>query len=148
MTDHKRDNEDPTVEILRDALGYTDTPDPDTVEMVMTGYDIARLDVVTAELVEETAMVPVRAGESLIRLISAEGGGFRFEFEVRETAPQVVGRLVPIAPGSVALDQIGNQQTQPLDDLGSYEFSLLIGKPFRLRFEPDEGPAVATEWQT
>jgi hypothetical protein len=148
MSDNKRDNDDPTVEMLRDALGYTDPPDPDTVEMVMMGYDIARLDVVTAELVEETAMVAVRAGESPVRLVTAEGGGFRFEFEVRETAPQVVGRLVPIAPGSVALDQIGNQQTQPLDDLGSYQFNLVIGKPFRLRFDPEDGPAVATEWQT
>jgi hypothetical protein len=141
---------DPLEETLRDALGYRDTPDPETIEMIMTGYDIAGMDVVAAELIHDSALVAdgvaVRDGEPDVRTMTAEGGGVRFEFEIRPEAPRIVGRLIPASPGAVHLDQLGNQQRQPLGESGGYEFTLLPGSPFRLRFVADDGTTIATDW--
>jgi len=41
---------------------------------------------------------------------------------------------------------LGNQRTQPLDESGGYEFTLVPGSPFRLRFVTADGTAVATDW--
>ena len=137
---------DPLEETLRDALGYTEVPDPETVEMIMTGYDIVGLDVVTAELTEDTALVAVRDGEPDVRTLTAEGGGIRFEFEIRPEAPHLVGRIVPASEGEVVLDQLGNEQTQQLDESSCYEFGLVPGSPFRLRFVAADGTVIATDW--
>lgn len=150
MSEHDDRARDPVEEALRDALGYGSAPDPETVEMIMTGYDIVGLDVVTADLIHDSALaregVPVRDGEPAIRSLTAEGGGLRFEFEIRPDAPHVVGRLIPPAPGEVLLDQLGNQQAQRLDESAGFEFVLVPGSPFRLRFVAGDGTTVATDW--
>jgi hypothetical protein len=150
----RRDDQapDPLEETLRDALGYRDAPDPETVEMIMTGYDIAGMDVVAAELIHDSALVAdgvaVRDEEPEVRTMTAEGGGVRFEFEIRPEAPHVVGRLIPAVAGVVHLDQLGNQQSHPLGDYDGYEFTLLPGSPFRIRFVADDGTAIATDWMS
>lgn len=141
---------DPLEETLRDAFGYRDAPDPEIVEMIMTGYDIAGMDVVAAELIHDSALfaggVAVRDAEPEVRTITAEGGGVRFEFEIRPEAPHVVGRLIPPSSGEIHLDQLGNLQVQALDASAGFEFTLLPGSPFRLRFVADGGATTATGW--
>jgi hypothetical protein len=141
---------DPLEETLRDALGYRDAPDPETIEMIMTGYDIAGMEVVAAELIHDSALVAdgvaVRDGEPEVRTMTAEGGGVRFEFEIRPEAPHVVGRLIPPSPGEMHLDQLGNPLAQTLDASAGFEFTLLPGSPFRLRFVTDDGVTIATDW--
>lgn len=150
MSDHKSQNEEPTLEALRDALGYTDVPDQDTVDMVMTGYDIVNLQVITAALTYDSdldeALVSVRDDAAGMRSITAEGGGYVLDLDIRTEAPELIGRIRPIAQGEIALDQSGNHQSIELEEHGSFEFGLRAGQPFRLRFIPTDGESVATDW--
>ena len=74
-----------------------------------------------------------------------EGSGVRFDFEVREVGPQVVGRIVP-GDGSVVLDQLDNQLSQELEPDGTFEFTIRPGQPFRMRYVSPDGAMVATDW--
>lgn len=145
----KQHDDDRLVDQLRDALGFDDQVDPDELDMIMTGYDIIGLDVVVAELTydsrEESQLVPARA-EGPARMMTAKGGGFTFEFEISGGTPRLAGRVIPAVAGTIELDQIGNQQSAPLDASAFYEFGLMVGQPFRLRLAPNHGEAIATEW--
>lgn len=150
MSKPKPREEEPIIEALRDALGYTDPPDPDTIDMVMTGYDIVSLDVVAATLTYDSfldeALAPVRDDAAGMRSIIAEGGGYVLDLDIRSAARELIGRVRPVVAGKIALDQSGNHQSSELEDDGSFEFGLQAGVPFRLRFIPVDGESVATDW--
>ena len=138
------------MDALRDAYGFDERPSAEALQMIMTGYDIANIDVLITDLVHDSALhdepVPVRGGDAGARMVSFEGEGVRFDFEVGDAAPHIVGRLTPFQAGTVALDQVGNQQGEPLDESGTFEFSISMGTPYRLRFTPEGGQSIATEW--
>lgn len=142
-------NDDQTMDLLRDALGYTDSADEETVDMIMTGFDIVGLDAVTAEILFDSAVtsagVPVRDSDDGVRLLTASGGGLDFELEVRETSSQLVGRVTPHLDAEILLDQLGNEQSSEIDAAGMFEFELGKG-PFRLRLTQRDGTVVATDW--
>jgi hypothetical protein len=135
---------------LREALGYTDEVSDGLIEMIMTGYDIAGLDVIIAELTYDSlrdgGLVPVR-GEEPIRMIAAEAHGVTLELEIVGQIPRLVGRVIPARTGTVHLDQGVAPRSVPLDEAGAFEFALGTG-PFRVRFDPEDGEQIATEWLT
>ena len=135
---------------LREAFGFDEQPSPEVIEMIMTGFDIVNIDVLIAELVHDSAIhdepIPVRGGDAGARMVSFAGEGIRFDFEIGDDDPQIVGRLTPASPGSIALDQVGNRQEELLDESGTFEFTITPGSPYRLRFMPESGPSIATEW--
>ena len=150
MTTPPANNDEHSLAQLRDVLGFTDAVSAESIEMIMTGYDITNIDVLIAELVHDSDVhdtpVPVRGGDAGARMVSFAGEGVRFDFEVGDTAPHIVGRITPVAPGSIALDQVGNAHEESLDESGTFEFTITTGTPYRLRFTPEGGPSIATEW--
>ncbi|MCP3994596.1 MAG: hypothetical protein GY722_05955 [bacterium] len=142
-------DDDRLVDHLRDALGYSESVDPDTLEMIMTGYDIAGIEVVVADLVYDSHrsenLVPVR-GNDLARVFTAEGGGVTFEFEITDGSSLVCGRVLPAVAATVYLDQIGNMRSVALGETAAFEFGVNADAPFRLRLVTEAGDVVATEW--
>ena len=135
---------------LRDALGYGDEPSDDLVDMIMTGYDIVGLDVTIAPFVYDSSrdgdLVLVR-GEDSVRALTAEGQTVTLELEVVESERRLSGRVLPPQPGTVYLDQEVVPQAVSVDEAGAFEFNLGTGS-FRVRFDPDDGEQIATEWLT
>lgn len=132
---------------LRDALGYTNGVDPDLVDMILTGYDIAGLDVTVAEVTYDSFasdLVPVRA-EDMPRMLTAEGAGITIEFEISAARSGLSGQVDPPTPGKIILDQLGNAHELELHPSGSFAFDLNSG-PFRLRLVTADGDSIATEW--
>ena len=141
------DNE--MTDALRDAFGYDESVSPDTLEMIMTGYDIVNLDVVVAELVHDSAVMagqPVRADGGTPRQVVYEAAGIRISLEIGSRAPQVVGKVEPVAAGELTLDQPGNQASVVVSETGGFECSIEVGIPFRLRWTPEDGTVIATDW--
>jgi len=64
MSDSKANDGDRLLSELHKALGFDEQPSQETIEMIMTGYDIVNIDVAIAELVHDSdiheAPVPVR----------------------------------------------------------------------------------------
>jgi len=79
-------------------------------------------------------------------MVSFAGEGVRFDFEIGDSAPQIVGRLTPAQEGTIALDQVGIQQGETLNETGTFEFTIVAGSPYRLRFTAADGPSIAIEW--
>lgn len=135
---------------LREAFGFDEPSSPETIEMIMTGFDIVNIDVLLAELVHDSdihdAPVPIRGGDAGARIVSFAGEGVRFDFEIGDTAPHIVGRVTPGTSGSIALDQVGNRQERRLDESGTFEFTITSGAPYRLRLIPERARSIATEW--
>ena len=142
-------HDEPLIDQLRDAFGYSESVDADTLDMIMTGYDIAGIDTIVADLVFDSHRtddaVPVR-GDDPMRVLTAEGGGITFEFEIAADTSLVSGRVIPGGAATVHLDQIGNMQSVDLDETVSFEFGVNPDSPFRLRLVTRTGDVVSTDW--
>jgi hypothetical protein len=143
-------------EQLLEELGLAlaeEGPNPDRVDMLMAGYDIVMADTLEAALVHDSAtdeLAAVRSESASARMMTFEGEGFEFEFEVVDG--RVVGAIDPPESGVIHLEQPTSSSDGPLttqvevDDLGAFEFPLRRPGTFRLRFVAADGRSVATAW--
>ncbi len=143
-------DDDELLELLKSAQEESLAIPPTMMDLIMTGYDITNVDTAVAALVEDTSLAgagAVRDDGSDIRLLAFEHDGFQVEFELRGQDGRLLGHIDAEDPGLLHLHQLGHDEMPvTLDQLSGFEITLTSGKPFRLRWQPELGDAVVTDW--
>lgn len=146
------DDDDRLAEELAVAL-RGDGPSPESIEMMMAGYDIVMTDTIEADLVHDSAtdeLVAVRSTDTGTRMLSYTEAGSELEIEFEIVDGRVIGHVDPPDGGQVQLEQPANTDrmvtvVEP-DAIGSFEFTLHSPGTFRLRYVDRSRRSVATGW--
>ena len=149
MTDRPAVPDEELLDQLRSAQDRQLPVPENMIDLIMTGYDISNIDAAVAALVEDASLAEagaVRDDDSDLRLLSFEHADLSIECEVRGVDRRVLGHVDAGGPGSLHLDDVEGSETTALDELGGFEFVLRSSRAFRLRWEPEDGGTVVTEW--
>ena len=131
--------------MMREALDASVEIGEDTIELLLTGYDLVHLDVVEAPLVFDSHVetAGVRSGTGPRSLVF-EHGELRLSFELDEAMRRCSGSVTP--PGGVLYcDQVESSLVVAISESGSFDTGVERRGPFRLRYHTGES-AVATPW--
>ncbi|MEL6983020.1 MAG: hypothetical protein AAFO29_11405 [Actinomycetota bacterium] len=146
------DDDDRLAEELAVAL-RGDGPAPESIDMMMAGYDIVMTDTVEADLVHDSdtdELVAVRSADTSTRMLSFSEAETDLEIEFEIVDGRVIGHVDPPDGGQVQLEQPANTDqmvtvVEP-DTIGSFEFTLTSPGTFRLRYVDRSRRSVATGW--
>ena len=137
-------SDDRVLRDLSDALSRPSDTDQDTIDMIMTGYDLTMTGARIAELIEQEELAPTRSDDEASPFYTCVVDDIRFDFEV--LADTVVGSIDPPMRGRLILHQPEELATADTTESGSFEIDRPSNAPFRLHFQPDDGEPIATPW--
>ena len=145
MTTPDRPTDERLLELLKDSLDADTSVDDDTIDMLMTGYDIVHADTLEAEMVFDSfADAAVRSSGTDIRHLRFELGDVVFSFEIDPVASTCAGRVEP-AGGALSMERLSGSQDVETSDTGSFEIRVEDSGPLRLHYAVNES-TVVTPW--
>lgn len=145
MTDRPRPTDDELLSALKDSIDNSVEVTDDTIDMLMTGYDIVHTDVLEADLVfDSLAGAGVRSGAGPTRLLRFEHDDVAIDVELDDVALRCIGRASP-SGGALHLEHMSGTRQIGLSDGGSFDEIVEPSGPFRLRYDIG-GRSVSTTW--
>jgi hypothetical protein len=149
---------DPADEALLVRLGgiaaTVDPPPPLLAELGRASYEMRRMDVELAQLVDDSALelAGVRATTSDARLLTFEGAEVAIELQISLVAGQLslIGQVVPVPDdeGGIVYLQTpdGRVTSAVLDDVGGFRLDAVPARLLRLHIQLPHGTTVTTTW--
>lgn len=144
MKQSDRPSDDRMLEFLKDALDADSGVTEDTIDMLMTGYDIVQADTVEAGMIFDSfADAAVRGGTGVARQLRFEHGETVIDLELDDLERRLAGHFEPPG-GRGSLEQIDGT-TEISAPAGSFDLTVEGLGPFRVNYEVD-GDSVVTAW--